>query len=180
MGIRQRARWFHGLYYCTFLVKNDLPIRANFILTCFVLSWWSLFSLTLLKLVFQLGCSSNGVGLIKGTLFAMAEVFSFNYVLGFLMNFSPYGEGVWRWLCLFYMHMTLLLPMSCMELGGVLHGMYLVFTQARGFHIVQKEKEPQKEAGNESEEEKSTTASSLEAGGKLDSRQNSSEGQPLL
>merc|ERR1712032_1210880 len=93
MGIRQRARWFHGLYYCTFLVKNDLPIRANFILTCFVLSWWSLFSLTLLKLVFQLGCSSNGVGLIKGTLFAMAEVFSFNYVLGFLMNFSPLRRG---------------------------------------------------------------------------------------
>ncbi|CAK0805832.1 unnamed protein product [Prorocentrum cordatum] len=157
--IHQRARWFHGMSYCTFFFDNNLPIRTNFIITCFMMCWSCQFLIMSVRVVYQLGCGDQGVlGLLVRDF--VAEVFCVNYLLGFLICFSPYREGVGRWLCLLFMNVSMLLPISLIELTGVLRGMYLVATNANEFYIVQKESARQSGPSDELEDDlESTTAS---------------------
>mmetsp|Transcript_79398 Transcript_79398/g.227820 ORF Transcript_79398/g.227820 Transcript_79398/m.227820 type:complete len:974 (+) Transcript_79398:51-2972(+) len=141
--IRQRGRWFHGLFYCTNWGGQGFSLRVTWLLS-FMMSTWTLcfaiFAVSLLVraslytscmpdyyLIFWTGCIS--------------KLFQMNYIIGFVHSFSPYLEGWPAWVCLFYFQTTILPSLiGLMEMTGVAHGLYLLFLNESVFYVVQKEK----------------------------------------
>jgi hypothetical protein len=137
--IRQRARWFHGLWHCTLFGRNLISPSANWVLTVYVAFWascWITFPIRIL-----LGVTGNTDPGMEMYSEILRDLMRVNYMLGFVMNFSPFAEGFARWGILCVLNFSIFLFFSSMtELAGMLLGLKLVCTTTCEFYIVKKEK----------------------------------------
>lgn len=141
--MRQRGRWFHGLFFCTALGGHGFSFKDTCMLCFMIMTWSCCFAVFGLNVAFNVHSLLSGVA--DSNLLLTCSMVSFcfrmNYVVGFVHSFSPYLEGWQYWLTLFYMQNTIMpIMIGMMEMGGVAHGMWLLFMRESVFHIVQKEK----------------------------------------
>jgi len=137
--IRQRGRWFHGLMHCTLFGDNSFPWRVSLVMTLTVMVWATAFMVLPLRLLVNMSCAPD-VGLVR-LIDINSHAIVTNYMLGFVMSFSPYLEGWPRWTLLLCMNTSVLLwVISFMEIGGVMYGLFLVMARESAFYVVQKEK----------------------------------------
>jgi egghead protein (zeste-white 4 protein) len=174
--IRQRARWFHGLWHCTLFGNNRINPNANWILTVYVAFWascWITFPIRIL-----LGATGNSDPTMDLFTQCLRDVMMLNYLLGFVMNFSPFVEGFARWGVLCTMNITVLLCFCSMtELAGLLQGLRLVCTSTCEFYIVKKERT---DIGSVVEKGCSSDAIKTDMPVSPDARSNGSASQPEL
>jgi len=134
--IHQRARWFHGLFYCGF---TEFPFKISWMMTLFVCMWSCGWLSILSRIVYAMFCRPDPfhnqvLGVIGGLYMQMA------YFIGPVVNFNPSYEGFGRWLLIFILIQSFLTPIiGLMECSGILRGMYLVAKGSREFYVIQKE-----------------------------------------
>jgi len=133
--LKQRRRWFHGLWLTA--LKRDLKLRTRTLLLI-VLSFWSL-----LPVWAVLGLLNFFLYLpYPRTLFMMAiqcayqGAFMWAYLWGAIFNFSPRRQG-WLTYILYVAFTVALIPLwGLMEGCGIL---YAFLTRPGGFYVVKKE-----------------------------------------
>lgn len=135
--IKQRARWFHGLFYCTPI--SGFNLKDTFILSIMMISWTTMILFSTLS---QMLIYGNLYGNTQDKiLYKLIRIFNYflkiKYCIGFVHNFSPYIENWDNYFVLYYLLNNNM--MSILELLGVLYGISLVILRKSVFHVVQKE-----------------------------------------
>jgi len=141
--IRQRARWYHGLYYCTWISGVKFDFKTTWLLSIMLVFWslsFAIFAIGLMVRLNTLFSASPDRNLWFATE-AVSFFFQMNYVIGFVHNYSPYVMGFAPWICLLFLQINVLpIFVGLVEMSGVIHGMYLLSKQKGEFYVVQKEK----------------------------------------
>eukprot|EP00445_Apocalathium_hangoei_P080353 CAMPEP_0204180082 /NCGR_PEP_ID=MMETSP0361-20130328/50689_1 /ASSEMBLY_ACC=CAM_ASM_000343 /TAXON_ID=268821 /ORGANISM="Scrippsiella Hangoei, Strain SHTV-5" /LENGTH=999 /DNA_ID=CAMNT_0051139447 /DNA_START=12 /DNA_END=3011 /DNA_ORIENTATION=+ len=148
--IRQRGRWFHGLFFCTSFGGQGFSFSVSWILSLMMSTWILCFGIFAVNVLVRIhgmtSCTPDYLLLFWADTISM--FFKMIYMLGFANTFSPYLEGWPAWLSLFYMQTTLLpVLIGIIEMSGVAHGVYLLFLRESVFYVVQKEKKIHKIVG---------------------------------
>lgn len=132
--IRQRRRWYNGLWLCA--VTPNIPESERFWLRLF-LWFWTFSWVNNLSFYAHFVYPTNTplwMGLIGGISFA------FNigvYLVGFLVSFSPSRIGWSQFLSYFFLTAMGIPVFSSIEAAGALYGMLF---PSNDFYVVQKEK----------------------------------------
>lgn len=133
--VRQRRRWFGGLWLCA--LSPTLPLGDRVILGTFMLMWstcWLSISMVYLNLLIPAG-TPVWLGVIGGLSFSYYVLL---YLIGYLATF--YRQASREELIARFVQQILLIPFfSLMEAAGVLHGL---ISPPKDFYIVQKEVRP--------------------------------------
>lgn len=130
--IRQRHRWFGGLWVCA--LAKDIPFKQRYILTSFMVMWsisWVCITMVFVNLVVPTGTPA-WLAIIGGVSFLYYVML---YVIGFMRTFSL-EDGRLRFVGLLIAQVLLIPVFSLMESAGVIYGL---LNPPRGFYIVQKE-----------------------------------------
>jgi egghead protein (zeste-white 4 protein) len=134
--IRQRRRWFGGLWLC--VLTPTLPLRDRLILGTFMLMWstcWLSITMVYVNLFIPTG-TPVWLGIIGGLSFSYYVLL---YLVGYFATFYgqlPRQEFAWH-----LVEQVALIPFfSMMEGAGALYGLAL---PPKDFYIVQKEVSPQ-------------------------------------
>jgi hypothetical protein len=137
--VRQRAHWLLAAFHCPGATaeQGSLPVLH-------ALSWCCMLVLIATRAFTLFFCDTDPhFGL---ALAGLSEIFRLRYAVGCILNFSPFAHGgpndgsegsVARWLVLFCMCVTLLLPLiGFLELCGLLLGMFQALTGRRDYDVV--------------------------------------------
>lgn len=131
--VRQRRRWFGGLWLC--VLSPDLPLKSRLPLGTFMLLWslsWMCILMVYINFAYPTG-TQVWLAMVGGVSFMYYVSL---YIIGFLRTFSLRQLGLVRYLGLFALQLTLIPIFSIMEAAGVLYG---VLFPPRDFFVVQKE-----------------------------------------
>lgn len=132
--IKQRHRWFGGLWICA--LSREIPFSQRYILITFMAMWsisWLCIAMVFVNLVIPTGTPA-WLAIIGGVSFLYYVTL---YVIGFVRTFSL-SDGRRRFIGLLILQVLLIPVFSIMESAGVLYGLIKPPT---GFYIVQKETE---------------------------------------
>eukprot|EP00927_Polykrikos_kofoidii_P083938 TRINITY_DN8723_c0_g1_i2.p1 TRINITY_DN8723_c0_g1~~TRINITY_DN8723_c0_g1_i2.p1 ORF type:complete len:936 (+),score=89.65 TRINITY_DN8723_c0_g1_i2:272-3079(+) len=141
--IRQRARRFHGLFFCTSFGGGCFPYRATWLYSFMMATWTVCFLTFATNVLVHLTALASDIP-DHGLLFVTditTYFFKMNYMLGFVHSFSPYLDGWSVWLCLFFMQTTVLpVAIGIVEMCGVANGIYLLMVRQSALREERKEK----------------------------------------
>mmetsp|Transcript_154263 Transcript_154263/g.268739 ORF Transcript_154263/g.268739 Transcript_154263/m.268739 type:complete len:1199 (-) Transcript_154263:119-3715(-) len=138
--MKQRGRWFHGMYLtCT---STEIPLRCRVFLGLFL--FFNAWIQSTMWILFPVGVAWDSLGVsipeqVSFSLSQMRTLVNWGFLLGFCMSMTPY-TGWARWLVQLWMTLTLQFCFALLELGGVIVGIGLILTKSEEFHIVQKER----------------------------------------
>jgi non-ribosomal peptide synthetase component F len=135
--MKQRCRWFSGLWLC--VVCPDLALWRRVVLGSFVVSWG--FS-PLLALFMWLNLATDAfdqIGTMGTIVKTLHGLVLWGYLLGFVLNFSTktFRHGAAEYLSHMLMMVVAIPFFGAMEAGGVF--LALIKHQEGGFHVVKKE-----------------------------------------
>ncbi|MEQ8677181.1 MAG: glycosyltransferase family 2 protein [Aggregatilineales bacterium] len=130
--IKQRHRWFGGLWLCA--LAPDIPLRHRYILITFMTMWslsWLCIVMVFINLVYPTGTPA-WLAIIGGISFFYYVTL---YLIGFFRTFEV-KDGLARFIVLMILQVVLIPVFSTMESIGVIYGLV---KPPKGFYIVQKE-----------------------------------------
>ena len=131
--IKQRARWFGGLWLV--VLARSIPWKRRATLAFMTCSWLCspivLIAMTLSMLVTTERTAENVVIIVF-----VGAASCWGYLLGFVWTFKP-EHGYARYAFLFFAQLALQPVFAFMETAGILHA--IIFPPVKGFYIVQKE-----------------------------------------
>ncbi len=130
--IKQRHRWFGGLWLCA--LSPDIPLRHRYILITFMSMWsmsWMCLAMVAVNLVYSTGTPA-WLAMIGGVSFFYYVTL---YLVGFFRTFDL-KDGILRFVMLMVLQVLLIPLFSVLESAGVIYGLV---KPPKGFYIVQKE-----------------------------------------
>ena len=130
--IRQRHRWFEGLWYC--VRSSEIPLKDRFLLGVFMLFWslsWTSITVMIINVLYP---TSTPVWLAITAGLAFAYNIAI-YLIGFFKTFS-WQDGKRRYLGLLVLQLLFSPLFSIMEGVSVLYGLV---KPTKAFYVVQKE-----------------------------------------
>jgi egghead protein (zeste-white 4 protein) len=131
--IKQRRRWFGGIWLC--VLKSDTRWKERAVLGLFMLMWsfsWMCPVMVIVNFIFPTG-TPVWLGILAGLAFIYTVLM---YVLGFMITFRPAQIGRRRYALLLGAQILGVPLFSVMESVAILYGLIL---PPKGFYIVQKE-----------------------------------------
>ncbi|RMG92642.1 MAG: hypothetical protein D6706_16535 [Chloroflexi bacterium] len=130
--IRQRRRWFGGLWMC--VLSGNLPLKERIILGTFMVLWsfsWLCIVMVYVNFIYPTG-TPVWLAVTGGVSFAYYVTL---YLIGFFRTFNP-RDGFFRFGALLGAQLVLIPIFSLMEAAGVFYGLV---SPPREFYVVQKE-----------------------------------------
>ena len=130
--IKQRHRWFGGLWYC--VLHNGLPWHDRIVLATFMVMWsvsWLCIAMVYINLLYPTG-TPVWLAVAGGVSFAYYVTL---YLVGYFKTFD-WHAGRARFLSGLLVQILFIPIFSLMEGAGVLYGL---LAPPKGFYIVQKE-----------------------------------------
>lgn len=130
--IKQRRRWFGGLWLC--VLSPEIPLRQRLILGTFMVLWsvsWLCLAMVYINFLYPTG-TAVWVAMCGGVSFLYYVTL---YLIGFLRTYDRHTLGL-RYYALLVAQIALIPLFSMMESAGVIYGL---ISPPRDFYIVQKE-----------------------------------------
>ena len=130
--IKQRHRWFGGLWYCA--LDRQIPLRERVILATFMVMWslsWLCIAMVYVNLIYPTG-TPVWLAIAGGLSFAY---FVCLYLVGYIKTFR-WENGKRRFIVGLLVQLLLIPVFSLMEATAVFYGL---ISPPKGFYIVQKE-----------------------------------------
>eukprot|EP01065_Artemidia_motanka_P012649 TRINITY_DN16976_c0_g1_i1.p1 TRINITY_DN16976_c0_g1~~TRINITY_DN16976_c0_g1_i1.p1 ORF type:complete len:853 (+),score=278.66 TRINITY_DN16976_c0_g1_i1:51-2609(+) len=140
--MKQRRRWFSGLVRLCWSDRVR-DFRRTAILRGMVAIWavCALAAPLTIPSVLIIGSADNPA--FHGLLVVCAALWTWQYVLGFLISYAPSEVGVLRWAVLACVQLVCCPLFLCMEVGGVVWA-FFDWSAFTGFHVVRKQRQERK------------------------------------
>lgn len=119
--IKQRGRWFNGLWKLIF--DKSIPLNCKFGLVLMVTNW-TLSPLSFIPIVFSLVIGSDTpieYSIVLGFSFGL---YLMSYIIGFFFNFDFTKLSIWKAIGYFFLQILFLPYFSIIESLGVINGLF--------------------------------------------------------